>query len=202
MVTDDWKDFVKLLLNHAGHGYVEYSSFVIPDKKITKAEAIDRKILNKYPEAGHNKDQRYRNKRAGKANFAYLRWQNVGVILCTEGDVKERPDPDQFVRLDSAPLIFAVGSTVEIKIAKAKAGRKYTAFLSKQSFRTIKGILRDNIRHHRIEVAVKYWDRLRGLPAFSGILEQTRELARWIRLECKLAGRKKWTGGRLVLQPL
>ena len=202
MVTDDWKDFVKLVLNHAGHGYVEYSSFVIPDKKITKVESIDRKIQNKYPEAGHNKDQRYRSKRAGKANFAYLRWQHVGVVLCTEGEVKERPDADKFVRLAAEPLIFAVGTMIEIKIAKAKAGRNYTAFLSKQSYRTIKGILRDNIRHRRLEVAEKYWDRLRSLPAFSGILGQTTELTKWVRLECKLAGLKKWTGSRLVLRPL
>ncbi|OQB55644.1 MAG: hypothetical protein BWX99_01158 [Deltaproteobacteria bacterium ADurb.Bin151] len=202
MVTDDWKDFVKLVLNHAGHGYVEYSSFVIPVKKIAKVESIDRKIQDKYPEAGQNKDQRYRSKRAGKANFAYLRWQNVGLVLCTEGEVKERPDADKFVRLDAEPLIFAVGSMIEIKIARARAGRNYTAFLSKKSYREIKAVVRDNIRHRRPAVAEEYWNRLRGLPAFSGILEQTRELTKWIRKECKLAGLKKWSGGRLVLRPL
>ncbi len=202
MVTDDWKDFVKLVLNHAAHGYSEYSAFMIPDKKITKAESIDRKILNKYPEAGQNKDQRYRSKRAGKANFAYLRWQHVGVVLCTEGEVKERPDADKFVRLAAEPLIFAVGTMIEIKIARARAGRNYTAFVSKKSYREIKAVLRDHIRHRRPAVAEEYWNRLRGLPAFSGILEQTRQLTKWIKLECKLAGLKKWSGGRLVLRPL
>lgn len=202
MVVDDWVEFVKLLLNHAGHGYVEYCSFVVPERKITKAEKIDKKMLAKYPEMGHSKDQRYRRKQAGRANFAYLRWRSIGVILRTEGEVKERFDPEVFARLDAKPLIFAVGSMIEIKIGKAKAGRKYTAFLSKQAFRSIKGILRDNVRHRRLEVAEKYWDRLRGLPAFSGILGQTGELMKWIRMECKLAGLKKWPGNRLVLRPL
>ncbi len=202
MVTDDWKEFVKLMLNHAGHGYFEYCAFVIPERKIAKAESIDKKIFSKYPEAGYNKDQRYRRKKAGQANFAYLRWHNVGVILRTEGEVKEKPDPEQFFRLDSVPLIFAVGSMVEIKVAKAKAGRNYTAFLSKKSFRTIKGILRDNIHHRRLEVAEKYWDRLCGFPAFSGVLGQMGELTKWVKLECKLTGAKKWTGRRLVLQRL
>lgn len=202
MVTDSWKDFVKLMLNHAGHGYVKYSFFMIPNKKIAKAECIDRKILQKYQEAGYNKDQRYRHKKAGQANFAYLRWQHVGVVLCTEGEVKERPDADKFVRLDAEPLIFALGAMIEIKIAKAKAGKNYTVFLSKKSYREIKAVLRENLRHHRTAVAEEYWDRLRGLPAFSGILEQTRELTKWIRKECKLAGLKKWSGDRLVLRPL
>lgn len=202
MVTDSWKEFAKLVLNHAGHGYVEYCSFVIPDKKITKAESIDRKILSKYPEAGYNKDQRYRQKKAGQANFAYLRWHNIGVLMRTEGEVRERPDADKFVRLDAEPMIFAVGTVIEIKIAKAKAGKNYTAFLSKKSYREIKAVLRDNIRHHRPAVAEEYWNHLRGLPAFSGILEQTKELTKWIRKECKLAGLKKWSGGRLVLRPL
>jgi len=202
MVTDSWKEFAKLLLNHAAHGYVEYASFVIPDKKMSKAEAIDRKILCKYPEIGYSKDQRYRRKKAGQANFIYLRWQKIGIMLRTEGDVAARQDPEQFERLDSAPLTFAVGSMLEIKVGKAKAGRNYTAFLSKQCFRTIKGILRENVRHRRLAVAENYWERLCGLPAFGGILEQTRELTKWIKKECKLAGLKKWSGRRLVLRPL
>ena len=202
MVTDDWVEFVKLILNHAGHGYAEYCSLVIPERKITKAEKIDKKMLAKYPEIGHSKDQRYRRKQAGQSNFAYMRWRNIGVILRTEGEVKERADADKFVRLEAEPLIFIVGSTVEIKVAKAKAGRKYTACLSRQSFRAIKGVLRDNIRHHRPEITKQYWERLQGLPAFSGILGQTGELLKWIRKECKLTGLKKWTGSRLKLRPL
>lgn len=202
MVTDSWKGFTKLVLNHAGHGYVEYSAFMIPDKKMVKAECIDRKILQKYQEAGYNKDQRYRHKKAGQANMAYLRWHNIGVLMRTEGEFKERPDADKFLRLDAEPLIFAVGTMIEIKIAKAKAGRNYTAFISKKSYREIKALLRDHIRHRRPAVAEEYWNRLRGLPAFSGILEQTRELTKWIKKECKLAGLKKWSGGRLVLRPL
>jgi hypothetical protein len=202
MVVDDWKEFTQLALNFLGHGYLEYTHFVIPERKIAKAEQIDKKMLAKYPEADYDKDRRYRNKKAGQANFAYLRWRNVGVILRTEGEVKERSEAEKFVRLDTEPFVFAVGSTIEIKIAKAKAGRKYTAYLSRQSFRAIKGVLRDNIRHRRHDVAEDHWERLKGLPAFSGILGQMRELTMWIRLESKLAGMKKWTGSRLVLRPL
>lgn len=202
MVNDDWKEFTKLVLNHAGHGYVEYCSFVIPTKKMSKVESIDRKILCKYPEIAFSKDQRYRRKKARQANFIYLRWQNIGIMLRTEGEVATRQDPEKFERLDLVPLTFAVGSMLEIKVGKAKAGRNYTAFLSKKCFRTIKGILRENVRHRRLAVAENYWQRLSKLPAFSGILGQTRELTKWIRKECKLAGLKKWSGGRLVLRPL
>ncbi len=202
MVIDDWIKFVNEILNHAGHGYVEYFSFVIPDKKMSKVETIDRKFSFKYPETGYSKDQRYRQKKKKQANFKYLRWQKIGVIMRTEGEVKDRPDADKFFRLDAEPLTLSVGTMIEIKIAKAKAGRNYTAFLSKKSYREIKAVLRDNIRHHRSAVAEEYWDRLRGLPAFSGILEQISELRKWVRTECKKAGMKKWKAGHLVLRPI
>jgi len=202
MVVDDWKEFIQLALNFAGHGYLEYSSFIIPEQKVEKAQRIDMKIQAKFPETGYDKDRRYRNKKAGQANLSYLRWRNIGLILRTEGEVNGRFDEEKFVRFDEEPFVFAVGSMIEIKIAKARAGRKYTAYLSKQSFRAIKAILRDNLRHRRRDVAEAYWERLKGLPAFSGILGQMRELTVWIKIETKLAGLKKWTGNHLVLRPL
>ncbi|PKN19274.1 MAG: hypothetical protein CVU71_07125 [Deltaproteobacteria bacterium HGW-Deltaproteobacteria-6] len=202
MAISNWIEFTTLILNFSGHGYFEYSSFKIPEKKMKKAEQIDELIIKKYPEVKYNKDKRYRCKKAGLANFTYIRWNNVGVILRTAGNVQARHDADKFINLCEVPLTFTVGSMIEIKIAKGKAGRKFTAFLSKQSFREIKAILRENIRHHRMDIAKMYWDHLGSLPAFGGILGQIMELFKWLKVETKVAGVKKWIWCRLVLRPL
>ena len=172
------------------HGYEFYCPILIPEKKADRAERVDKKILDKYPMLLWGKDQKYRAKKAGKANFAYVRWGRCAVILHTKGLVPEVQDPDRFYHVRENPYTFPVGSWIEVKISPSKTGKRYTAYLTKQSYRNLKALLRENIEHRRLEVFEKYYKRLEGLPAFSGILGQMRELYRFCRSEIRKVDRQ------------
>jgi hypothetical protein len=50
-------------------------------------DRLDSKIISKYRIELESKDTFYKRKKRGLANFRYLRWQNVVIILRTFGDV-------------------------------------------------------------------------------------------------------------------
>lgn len=184
MIVSDWMQFVRQILNYAGHGYVYYSYTKIPVEKENKIKQIEKKIISKYPMCEWDKDKRYRAKKNGKANYAYIRWGLHFVMLRTEGQECIPEDPERFKSFSDEPLVFDVGEWIKIKISKAKTGKKYTAYLAKSSYRSIKALLQENIEHKQKDVFFKNYNKLQELPAFSGILEQMEKL----RLFC----RNKW----------
>ncbi|GEM_PF-1470947 len=185
MVLDDWTEYIKQILNFAGHGYEYYCPVNIPTNKRDKAIQVDNKILEKYPSCKWNKDQRYKAKKANKANYAYIRWDLYGIILHTLGQELECNDPDRFYHLREKPYVIPVGEWLEIKISKARTGKKYTAYMSKASYRNIKALLCEYIEHRQWDAFIKHYYRLENLPAFSGILVQMDELYRFCRAEIK-----------------
>lgn len=191
MVIGDWTEYVRQILNHAGHGYECYCPIEIPEKKRDRLDQIDRKILGKYPMCEWDKDRRYRAKKAGMANFVYIRWNLSGILMHTPGKLVEIEDPDRFFSLRERPYVFQVGSWVSIKIGPARKGKKFTAYLTKQSYRSIKALLRENIEKRRFDEFRKYYERLEDLPAFSGIVAQVHELYRFCRGELSRVKAKK-----------
>ncbi len=184
MVTEDWIDFTKQTLNYMSHGYELYCPISIPEAKAFRASEIDDKLIRKY-HTDMGKDARYRAKKAGRANYAYIRWGSHAVILRTKGIELSLQDPDRFYDIRTKPYIFTVGSWISVKIGPARIGKKFTAYLCKDSYRNIKAIMRENIGHRRMDVFDQYYYRLESLPAFSGILSQMGELYRFCREEIK-----------------
>lgn len=182
MICDKWTEFTKQILNHAGHGYEFYCPVVIPAKKADRAKKIDAKISNKY-NVDVSKDVRYRRKKHGFANYVYLRYGLQAVILKSKGQEIEVQDRDKFYALKEKPYEIKIGEWVNIKIGPARTGKKYTAYLTKSTYRIIKTVLRENIEHRRFDELDKYYNRLQELPAYSGILAQTGELCRFCRSE-------------------
>lgn len=185
MVLDNWVEYARQILNFAGHGYEHYCPIIIPIKKSDKVEQIDKKILAKYPLCQYTKDQRYRAKKLFLANYIYLRWGCNAIIMHSTGQNHIVQDPDKFYNLSETPYMFKVGDWVSIKIYRAKTGKKYTAYLTKQSYRDIKALLRENIEHKQWDIFEKHYNRLSSLPAFSGILTQMNELYRFCKVELK-----------------
>jgi len=185
MVVNNWVGYIKQILNFTWHGYEYICPIFIPARKSNRLGQIDKKILGKYPACEWDKDKKYKAKKSGMANYVYLRWELCGVILHTSGRVTELEDSDTFYHLSERPYKFSVGSWISIKIGKARTGKKYTAYLTKESYRSIKAVLRENIKHQRWDEFQKYYSRLENLPAFSGILSQIDELYRLFRNELK-----------------
>ncbi|MDW8003031.1 MAG: hypothetical protein RMJ39_10310 [Deltaproteobacteria bacterium] len=187
IVCQDWIEYVRQILNHACHGYEYYCPVVIPEKKRDRIPAIDRKLLGKYPMCEWNKDQRYRAKKQGRSNYVYIRWDLSGILMHTPG-IEPVGVSDRFFVLSEKPYQFRVGSWIEIKIGPARTGKRFTAYLTKQSFRSIKALLIENIEKGRFEEFEKYYYRLENLPAFSGILTQISELYRSLKAAIRKAG--------------
>lgn len=200
IICDGWTEYVKQILNFAGHGYEYYCPISIPANKEHKVNIIDRKIVTKYPMVEWGKDRRYKAKKTGWANYAYLRWHLSGILLHTNGLEAHIEDPDTFSRLSEVPYVVKIGTLVDIKIGSARTGKKYTAYLTKESFRNIKALLRENIEHRRLDAFKEYYDNLETLPAFSGILAQMEELYRFSMSEIKRTKGKNIQVRRLVLR--
>jgi len=196
MIFGDWIEYTKQVLNFAGHGYVYFCPIYIPQKKIDKAEQIDKKIIEKYPMCEWGKDKKYRAKKMGMANFIYLRWNTNGIIMHTAGNVPEVKDPDRWNHLDRVAYELPIGPWIKIKIGKARTGKKYTAYLTKESYRNIKALLCENIAHRRWDEFIKHYHRLENLPAFSGMLTQMNGLYR------SCLGEIKRYKGKITLEKL
>jgi len=199
MICNDWIVYVQQILNNAGHGYVSYCPIVIPTEKKDKAVAIDAKLNEKYI-TNISKDVRYRRKKKGLANCIYIRWDIHAVILRSSGEWLNEDPGDRFYSFHHVPYVFPAGNWIYVKVGPAKTGKKFTAYLNKESYRNIKEVLRENIEHRRLDVLDKYYGRLAGLPAYSGILSQMGELRRFCMGELRRHGINGYRPARLTLR--
>lgn len=173
----DWQTFVMRIVRFASHGYHWYARVDIPESKKSSASRVDAKICSKYPEVELGKDKRYQAKKAGKANYAYLRWDRWGILLRSRGEKSERDD-DIWHEFKQVPYVFSVGEFfLELKIGPG--GRsKYTCYLTKSSYRALKTLMREYFEDQRFDQLVKQYQALAELPAFSGLIRQADELWR------------------------
>lgn len=83
-----WQSFLENLVDLIGHGYYYVCVNPLPRRKEQRFLEIDFKIMHSY-QAFYNKlqskDKYYRRKKKGLANFRYLRWDNIAVVLHTPG---------------------------------------------------------------------------------------------------------------------
>lgn len=84
----NWQSLVENMVDLVGHGYYYVCVIPLPRRKEQKFFEIDYKIMRSY-HAFYNKlqskDKYYRRKKKGLANFRYLRWDNIAVVLHTPG---------------------------------------------------------------------------------------------------------------------
>ncbi len=59
-----------------------------------------------------------------------------------------------------------------LKIGKNRAGRNYTVFLEKTTYREIKYLLTEAVEHRHLNKVALIWQRLDNIPGYSGIIEQ------------------------------
>jgi hypothetical protein len=86
-LCERWQGLLEMMVNLTGNGYHYININYIPDNKKDKYFEIDRKIINKYKLKEDSKDKKYQRKKKGLSNFRYLRWQNIVVIMHTDGHI-------------------------------------------------------------------------------------------------------------------
>jgi hypothetical protein len=159
-----------------GRGYHFFCCIEYPELKKDKWNRIDEKLMNKYGTA-KSKHQRYRQKYKGHANFIFLRWQKYVLILHTAGEMEQIKYDDIFHDIRKKPLTFQPGNLAFIIHHGAKG---MTVHLNSESYKGVKALLQDALRLHNRELLVNEFDRLNGLPCWSGVVEQKKQLLDYV----------------------
>jgi len=169
-----WIRFLKDIINLASHGYRYYCRVDIPERKAHKVESVFKKLSQRY-ECGLSKDQKYRRKRQGLANYEIKQWSRYIIVLRTEGQELPRCG-DIWHCFEEKPYDLFVGPQLHLYVGKAKTGRKFTAYLARDTYRWLREILREDIMYNRDNELKKHLSWITNLPAFSGICHQIQQL--------------------------
>ena len=194
---DIWT-FIELLRHRVSYGYIYYYTFV--QKKPDKDKEIEH-----YYHADLKKYQRtYRKHVHGLRNYFYMRYQNTGIVLATEG----QPDPslkhiEQFLKdVRKEPLHLRISDITELIIhAQPRANKKtlkVNVYLSKNTIQVIKANLLQALKLHanpsgkkekkQAKNAIRKAWLIDGYPSFNGLLEQKKQLKRWYINEARIRG--------------
>lgn len=190
-----WQGMIQMIVYLAGRGYYFSSVTIFPETKREKWERTDAKIRAKYPPCLLGKDQRYRRHAKGLANVLYLRWEQCAVLMMTEG-VRDFLIDDCFVDIRVQPMTVPISPQIELivhaargKSANGRNTRSITVHLSRECYRELKASLRDAViaakalqdrcARNPQQLILSQFDRLNGLPAWGGIIEQKRQLVDW-----------------------
>ena len=178
-----WQGFIQQLVYLVSRGYYYYCLIEYPLRKKEKWHQIDAKLIDKY-KCNKSKFQRTRLKNKGNTNFYFIRYEHIALIMHTQGIL---PDDitmdDTFLdcRNKRARLNITIGS---IDLWVMPPGdpnhQKVTVRIAKNSFRGIKDVLLNACRTQRKNIVVREYDKLNGLPAWSGIVRQKRMLADYV----------------------
>lgn len=181
-LCNSWQYLLQQLVYMIGRGYYYYHVGYIKTNKEDKALNIDAKIINKY-NIDLSKDQRARRKKKKLANFYYLRWRNVFIILHTDGELDVEIDDSFFdIRVKQKEvnrLKIKVSEAIEFNIAlqyKDSSKRSVTVALSNATYKNFKAEIDDLIQHKQVNKLEDFFANLRGLPAWQGVIKQEYKL--------------------------
>ena len=173
-LCNNWQGFLEMCVYLIGRGYKSYCHITYPQKKIDKWLEIDKKLIHKY-DAEKSKFQRSRQKKKGIANFYFLRWYDQVVIFRTQGIVSDAIQyDDQFHNITEKALELRISEDIQIRVPFTKP---VTARLTKDSYRGFKAVLWDACTLKNKSAIIAEFDKVNGLPAWRGIIEQKRKLA-------------------------
>lgn len=177
-----WQGLLQQLEKLINNGYWYHCVTYLPEKKRYRWEKVDQKLISKY-DAGLNKWQRARRKKKGIANFIYLRWNHVAVLLHTKGNI-----PQNVVYDDTFRNIMAKGKKNRLKVQISplvgfefyQDPKGITVKLDKQTYAGIKDHLETVVATKNVAKIVHEYNKLNGFPAFRGIVRQKIELAKFV----------------------
>lgn len=165
-----WQGFIQQVVYQISRGYYWYCLVAYPETKQDRWPRIDKKLIEKYS-ADLSKDQRYRRKAKGVANFMFLRWGHFAVILHTQG-IGQVSDRDHFDDIRKKPLEVRLNLGYRIHFGS----NGVTVHFDRESYQGVKEILADAVRLHNPRLLKLEFDRLNGIPCWSGVVEQKRQL--------------------------
>lgn len=187
----NWQYFIQQILYLANRGYYYFHVVNLPIAKQDKWEQIDCKLINKY-HINKSKFQRSRQKAKGIANFYYYRCSSVAVILHTEGKIDEKFNyDDKFEDMrKNKKLIINVSEDIQLEVSlnKDKSTKEHNSYTIRFTDKCLSSImihLEIVVKRKNKANIIKEFNRLNGIPAYSGIVKQRVKLGKWLVGCCK-----------------
>jgi len=172
-----WQGLIQQTVALLGLGYKKYQ-LLSPAGSLTdeRWRKIDKRIIKIFDLSGQTRNTRYKNKKCGIANFIYLRWENIAIILRTQGEIKDYQETEKFLDI-SKGIIIRISDEISFKIgyAAGEAG-KITCRLEKHCFQELLGDLLILLEHKKINELIYRFSILNNLPAYKGIIEQKHQI--------------------------
>jgi len=183
-LCDSWQGLLQQLVYLVGRGYIYWHVTYFPMNKQKKWEQIDEKLIKKYG-TDKSKWQRSRLKVKGMANFMYLRWKQIAVILHTNGDLPEDfslNDPFSDIRYRHLTLKISELTSFDIQYIQKSGYQDYTVTVrfSKEMYRGLKDELYEVSKIKDPNLMKKTFEKINGFPAWAGIVSQRRFLAKYL----------------------
>ncbi|KAB2458505.1 hypothetical protein F8161_18910 [Bacillus cereus] len=183
-LVSSWQAMLQMITNLCGKGYYHYHLTELPINKKQKWEEIDEKIIGKY-KTDKSKWQRQRAKAKGVANFYYLRWKHILLIMHTEGEITEEITyDDRFIDVRQNPIFFKISELTAFRIQKID-DKKITVFLSSNTYKGLKDLIYNVAKTKNTFRMKETFNIINGFPAYSGILEQKNQLAKYLVSQAK-----------------
>jgi hypothetical protein len=178
--VDSWQGLLQLLVNYTSLGYTKYCEVEYPERKRDRFSAIDRKIIEKY-HADSSKDQRSRLKKKGFANFVFFRWDRYAWILQSPGKVRDDVVYDDiFHSFTSRPIVVRAGQETHLVVGHFGRSGGVSVKMAAETYRNVKAGLMEVASSGDRSRCVREFDKLNGLPAWHGIVEQKVRLAGYL----------------------
>jgi hypothetical protein len=175
-IVTSWQGLMQQLVFLAGQGYTFYHVIYLPKEKVHKFPAIDTKLIAKY-QTNVSKYQRYRLKQKNRANFMYLRWEHIAVILHTNGDIGEIKSMDSLKSLRDQSMAIQLSKYLSLTIVWDNG--KTTVKLHKESYRTFKMMIEGYAKQQLKRKIIETIQKLNGIPAYKGVYVQKESLVEY-----------------------
>ena len=188
-----WQALLQMIVHLVGRGYYFYCLTHLPENKRARWNSIDRKLIDRY-QTDKSKFQRARCKSKKIANFYYLRWENISILLHTTGELRNIEYIDHFSDIRRQSILLAISELISFSIginaiqSKGETKTKVFVRLSRESYRGVKNELVECAKSKNKYLMKLVYDRLNGLPAYSGIIDQKRNLAKFLSRQAKRHG--------------
>jgi len=177
-LATSWQGFLQFLVYAFGRGYFWYCHTVFPERKKSKWESIDQKLIERY-KADLSKFQRARKKKKGIMNFLYIRWSMHSVILHSKGVLDPEIEiQDPFKDIRKNPLEIKISEDISMSIYKTDQ-KGFSVKLSKETYKGFKAVIWDSAKTQNKDILLKEWAKLNGIPSWKGVIEQKKRLAKY-----------------------
>lgn len=177
-LCESWQGLLQQLVYLISRGYTFYHITYLPRDKEEKWIKVDEKLIEKY-KTNKSKWQRSRLKNKGVANYFYIRWDNIAIILHTKGDLETGiVRDDKFSDIHQKPLVFKISDLVafSIQFFNDKVNVKF----DKETYEGMKEHFYDVAKTKNKFKIIKSFEKLNGVPPWAGIIAQKRNLVKFL----------------------